>query len=1057
MSDTRIKAIYDSIKNSKEIFDTQNLLNKDKPYVFYEGPPFATGTPHYGHILNGIIKDTVCRWKIAEGYNVPRNAGWDCHGLPIENKMEDKFNIKSKPEIINFGIDKYNKCCKNLVFECVDSWKEMADKIGRWIDFENDYKTMSKEYMECVWNVFKRIYDKDMVYRGFRVMPYSCALSTPLSNFEASSNYKDTTDICATVKFKLITSNPALSNTEYNLLVWTTTPWTLPSNSALAVNKDIIYIVFTNKYTGINYISSNYYYENNVNKEENLSSITITGESIIGSSYTPVFNYNNKTTKFTILNGNFVSEDKGTGIVHIAPSFGEDDFNLCIKENIINKDFTNLFLPVDENGKFTNQVSDFKGKLVFETNDDICRKLKDKGLLYDKKSIIHSYPYCWRSDTKLMYRAVDSWFIKVSEIKDNLVKNNQDVNWVPDYVGKQRFNKWLENARDWNFSRKRYWGCTIPIWVNTSNSNDIIVIGSIEELEKYSGYKVDDLHRDTVDKITFEFNGNTYKRIEDVMDCWFESGSMPYAKDGVLNAQLNQAEFICEGLDQTRGWFYTLLIISTILDNKAPYKNVIVNGLVLAEDGKKMSKRLNNYPDPIELINKYGSDSLRFYLLFSNASYGNPVSFKDSEVKSICSNILFGLFNSCKFYNDYLQVALKRDFSFDNNQNIINNSSNISDIWIKDLTLNMFNEIKTRMDKYELKGIGELIKNYVDKLNNTYIRFNRNRFRDCDSEAIYTLNRVLYNLSIILSPFMPFISQYIYSVTGNQDSVHLKNHTDIYHNTKYNSELYYSFEILIELVENIRKYRTKNNLRSQIPIKSATVFIDSELFTIYSINRIARIIEYFKEECNILDVKTVLKASLFKVSDYSIDYKTYKKDLGVKVLMEALNDIKNYNKLKDSYIDDFGNKTVIKLGKHIIRKVNLNKEFIKENNIKKASGVAIEDSKVYIKLDTELDKSTLDLYYRNQLLANIQQFRKLKNYSLEDLLTITLNVDKDQISLINNILPESYQNSYIDVNILDYSITNDFITLNLIDDTKINIHIKGSMRKDSLESICDSL
>lgn len=1043
-TDNRLNVIFNSVDEQKKLFEIQNSMNSDKPFVFYEGPPFATGTPHYGHILNGIIKDSVCRWKFAEGYNVPRNAGWDCHGLPIENKMEDKYNIKSKYEIEQFGIDKYNECCRSMVFQCVDSWKDMASKIGRWIDFDNDYKTMSTEYMECVWNVFKRIYDKNMVYRGFRVMPYSVSLSTPLSNFEAGSNYKDTIDICATVKFKLITDNLALKNLNINVLVWTTTPWTLPSNTALAVNSKLIYIIFTNLKSSENYLCTQHYFETNINKDENTCSLTVSGDVLVGSSYSPLFSYNNKTSNYRILDGEFVTSEKGTGIVHIAPAFGEDDFNLCISSNIINKEFTNLFMPVDDNGKFTDEVPELKGQLVFDTNDEICKMLKEAGLLFKKESITHSYPYCWRSDTKLMYRAVDSWFIKVSEITEDLVKNNREVNWVPDYVGKQRFNNWLENARDWNFSRKRYWGCTIPIWYNVENKNDIIVIGSIDELYKYSGIKIDDLHRDIVDNIEFDYDNKHYKRIEDVMDCWFESGAMPYAKDGILNPPLRQAEFICEGLDQTRGWFYTLLVISTILDNKAPYKNVIVNGLVLASDGKKMSKRLKNYPDPNEIIEKYGSDALRFYLLFSNASYGNPVSFKDIEVKSICSNVIFGLFNTCKFYKDYLQVALSKDFKFSEN---FKTSSNISDIWISDITLQLFSDLSSKIEKYEFKGLGDLIQLYVDKLNNTYIRFNRNRFRNCDYEAIHTLHHVLHNLSIILAPFTPFISEYMYSILGNNDSVHNKLHSDIVNYSSFNSELNHSFNILIELVDNIRRFRSKNNLRAQIPIKELKIVIDSELQTDYNIGRINNIMYYLKEECNILNINVSLEANLFKISGYTADYKKYKHILDGKLINQALNDIRKNNKLEESYYDNEGNKLTIELGKHIIRKVDLNKKYVKNK-----SGFAISDSRVYLDFNTEIDSNTEKLYYRNQVLAYVQQFRKSKSYNLEDLLSIVILTDSENFQFISELIPETYQNSNLEVDIINENINDSYI-LDTLDKRSILFYIKACRRKDSYESL----
>ena len=1008
MSSKVVNVVDSSLKNWKEVFEKQNNSNTNNKYVFYEGPPFATGKPHYGHILNGIIKDAVCRWKVMSGYNVPRNAGWDCHGLPIENKMEDKFGIKSKDQILDFGIKNYNDKCREMVFECVDHWKDMAEKIGRWIDFDNDYKTMSKEYMECVWNVFKRIHEKGFVYRGFRVMPYSVSLGTPLSNFEASSNYKDTRDTCATVKFKLKTRHPALVNLKVSMLVWTTTPWTLPSNTALAVNSKLIYVLFTDK-NGENFICSRYYFDNKVNNNENTVCMTLTGDTLIGSFYRPVFDYNNKS-EFTILSGDFVTEDKGTGVVHLAPSFGEDDFNLCVESGVLDEDYKNLFMPVDSNGKFTSEVPEYEGRLVFDTNDDICKELKEKGLLYKKESIVHSYPYCWRSDTKLMYRAVDSWFINVSSISDRLVKNNSEVNWVPQSIGKERFNNWLKNAKDWNFSRKRYWGCPIPIWVNVNDMNDTIVVGSIQELHDLSGEKVTDLHRETVDNIKIFFQGKTYKRIDDVMDCWFESGSMPYAKDGILNSELIPAEFICEGLDQTRGWFYTLLVISTILDNRPPYKNVIVNGLVLAEDGKKMSKRLNNYPDPNDIISKYGGDSLRYYLLFSSASAANSLCFKDSEVRNISNNIINSLYNSCNFYTEYLSLAIKRgSIDADEIENMNINSDNVSDLWIMSLTYNLFKNVKAKMEIYELKNIGDMLLKYVDNLNNVYIRINRDRFRESDKTAIKTLHVVLYNLSIMMASFTPFISEYIFNSIGFNESVHNKTHSSIIIPNCYDEDIIDKFDTMIELMENIRRFRTKSNITGKIPIKKLSVYFDSSLPTKVIIDDDIK--TYLLNECNILDLECSLKDNLYKIDKYIPNFKDYKSELGAQFLIKLAKDA-NKDDLKSSYNLDSGETFIPKIGEHITRKVSINKKYLMKKN-----QISLEHSRVVLNFDTQLNEEVEKIYIEKQILANIQQKRKHDNYDISQFLDVTItfhNKDKHKINL-----PDVYQTNNIKVLFID--------------------------------------
>ena len=1037
-----IHNIDKSIENYQDIFQQQNNLNKDNKYVFYEGPPFATGNPHYGHILNGIIKDVVCRWKIMEGYNVSRNAGWDCHGLPIENKMEQKYKIKSSIDIEEFGIDNYNNCCREMVFECVDNWKLMASKIGRWIDFENDYKTMSKEYMECVWNVFKRIYDKGYVYRGFKVMPYSISLSTPLSNFEASSNYKDTNDICATVKFPF-KYNILNAELDIFILVWTTTPWTLPSNTCLAVNKEIDYIIYKDIDKNENYLVCLTFYNTKIKDNKKIKTeiiYNLKGDDLVNQYYTPLFNYNTRVKEFKIYQGDFVSDDKGTGIVHISPAFGEDDFNLCVTKKILDDTFSNLFIPVDIQGNFTKEVIDFEGKCIFEVNKDICDVLKNRGLLYERNTIVHSYPYCWRSNTKLMYRAVDSWFIKVSDIKEQLVENNNKVNWIPGYVGKERFNNWLENARDWNFSRKRYWGCPIPIWVNVENPEDKIVIGSVEELHQYTGIMVEDLHRENIDDIIIEYNNHKYKRIVDVMDCWFESGSMPYAKDGKLNSELIPAEFICEGLDQTRGWFYTLLVISTILDNTAPYKNVIVNGLVLAEDGKKMSKNLNNYPDPNLIIEKYGGDALRYYLIFSGASMGNSLCFKDSDVKNVCSNIILALYNTCKFYQDYLNNSINNGFEFDILKCITLESTNISDRWILHETNLLYKNIKEKMDKYELKNIGDMIQKYIDKLNNIYVRLNRDRFRHHSEEATYTLCKVLHDISIILAPFIPFITNYIFEIINrdtNIKNIHLHQHHELLTLCdKIDNDLEMSFDLLVELIDYIRKFRVSNNRNQKIPLSKLIIKIDKSLSIYKDVENIDIIFDYIKKEGNIKEIEVEYIENLYKIKGYNPNFREYKESIGLNCLKQAQKDLCQNGILKDIYMTDNGKEIKLILDKHIKTNVVL------VSKLDKKSQIDILSSRILLEFDTTIDYSIKKSYLLNQIYSNIQQYRKVKGYTIKNMLDLNVYLDKEIIveySLYDTI---QYKNNKITFKYLDNTSDKDIIELDLLNDNNYYMNIR---------------
>ena len=638
--------IEKNILNLWKINETfEKSLQKTKKYpifTFYDGPPFATGLPHYGHILAGTIKDIICRYATMKNNYVPRRAGWDAHGLPIEYEIEKKLGIKTKSQVIDYGIGNYNKECESIVMRCADQWKYTINRIGRWIDFDNDYKTMDTNFMESVWWVFKELWKKDLVYKGFKIMPYSNACNTPLSNFEAKSNYKDIHERSVIVTFPLVNEN----NTFF--LVWTTTPWTLPSNIALCVNPNIIYVKLFDNINNKIYILAESLINSIFKNKKNYNILEkMKGIELKNIKYIPIFNYFEYLNTFKILIDDFVLDDSGTGIVHLAPAFGEDDFRVCIENNLITKDGTNLICPIDPNGSFTSKVKDFEGLKVKECDKEITDYLKSIGRLFKIINCVHSYPFCWRSDTPLIYKAVSCWFVNVEKIKDKIIENNKKINWIPGYVGEKRFHNWLKDTKDWCISRNRYWGTPLPIWVS-DDMEEIVNIGSIDELSKLSGIKLTNLHRHHLDKITIpsKMGKGKLKRVEEVFDCWFESGSMPYAQSHYPfeNKDLFEknfpADFIAEGLDQTRGWFYTLMVLSTALFDKPAFKNVIVNGLVLAEDGKKMSKRLKNYPDPLNIVNKYGADALRMYLIDSPVVKAESLRFKESGVRTIANTVI---------------------------------------------------------------------------------------------------------------------------------------------------------------------------------------------------------------------------------------------------------------------------------------------------------------------------------------------------------------------------------------------------------------------------------
>lgn len=648
--------------NEINAFHTSLELSKDRPvFSFYDGPPFATGLPHYGHLLAGTIKDIVTRYAHNTGHYVERRFGWDCHGLPVEHEIDKKLGIKGKDDVLKMGIDKYNAECRSIVMRYSKEWETTVSRMGRWIDFENDYKTLNLSFMETVWWVFKQLYDKGQVYRGYRVMPFSTACNTPLSNFEATQNYKDVSDPAVTVSF------PLVDEPETSILAWTTTPWTLPSNLALCVNPDFEYLKIKDGESGKQYIILEKRLDA-LYKDPKKAKCTVLskmkGSDLKGKRYVPLFPYfASRTESFKIVTDNYVTDDSGTGIVHQAPAFGEDDHRVCLAHGIIRVD-EEVPCPVDEKGCFTEAVTDFAGMYVKEADKAIQKHLKTLDRLAKQSTLVHSYPFCWRSDTPLLYKAVPSWFIRVQNVREKLMANNLKSRWVPDFVQEKRFHNWLENARDWNVSRNRYWGTPIPLWVS-EDFQEVVCVGSVKELEELSGVTgITDIHRDKIDHITIpsKMGKGVLRRVEEVFDCWFESGSMPYAQQHYPfenKAKFEKsfpADFIAEGLDQTRGWFYTLLVLSTHLFDQPPYKNLIVNGLVLAADGKKMSKRLKNYPEPTAVLNSYGADALRLYLINSPVVRAETLKFKEDGVKEVVSKVLLPWYNAFKFFMN--QVAL---------------------------------------------------------------------------------------------------------------------------------------------------------------------------------------------------------------------------------------------------------------------------------------------------------------------------------------------------------------------------------------------------------------
>ncbi|MCF6276940.1 MAG: isoleucine--tRNA ligase [Candidatus Magasanikbacteria bacterium] len=808
--------MYEADKNEKEIlkyWDQHKCFEKsvesrpkDKPYVFYDGPPFATGLPHYGHIVGTAMKDTIPRFWTMRGFRVERKWGWDCHGLPIENIVEKALDLKTKKDIEDFGIHNFNDACRSNVSNYVDEWKRIIHRFGRWVDMENSYRTMDINYMESVWWVFRQLWDKNLIYEGRKPMHICPRCETPLSNFEVTQGYKDIKDLTVTAQFKVLNAKEKLGVEEdLYILAWTTTPWTLPGNVLIAVGNDIDYLQ-------IRTINEN----GEKNKEtflvakERADYVTkgayeivaeFTGSKLVGLNYEPLFPYYKDTKNaFKVVEADFVTTENGTGIVHIAPAFGSDDYSLGEKEEI---DFVQ---HVGMDGKFKPEVLDFVGQEVkpkadhSKTDVEIIKWLAKNGKLFAKEKYLHSYPHCWRCDTPLLNYLTSSWFIRVTELKEDLLLNNEKTNWVPSHIKQGRFGKWLENVRDWAVSRNRFWGAPLPIW-RSDDGEDFICVGSVEELEELSGQKVEDLHKDTVDKLVFEKDGKTYHRVSEVLDCWFESGAMPYGQMHYPFENKEKfeagfpAEFIAEGQDQTRGWFYTLHVLATALtrgenptiptDESLPaFRNVIVNGIILAEDGKKMSKRLQNYPDPMLVLEKYGSDALRYYLLSSPVVHAENMSFSEKGVREVYGKVINMLWNVFSFYEMFAEEKAVSKINTVELENVL-------DKWIVAKLNRLVVDVTKNMEEYKLAEAIRPIQDFIADLSQWYIRRSRDRFKMNSTEgdlekdkkqAEKTLGYVLLTLSKVMAPFMPFIADKIYlqiKGEGTAESVHLEDWPEV--------------------------------------------------------------------------------------------------------------------------------------------------------------------------------------------------------------------------------------------------------------------------------------
>jgi isoleucyl-tRNA synthetase len=858
--------------NDKKIFEMSLRQTENKPfYSFYDGPPFATGLPHYGHLLAGTLKDIVPRYWTMKGYHVPRRFGWDCHGLPVEYEIDKTLKIESRKQILAMGVDKYNQACRSIVQRYAQEWKQTVHRVGRWVDMENAYFTMDPQFMESVWWVFKQLWDKGLIYEGYKVVPYSTGISTALSNFEANLNYKEVQDPAITVSFRLITKG--FENV--SILAWTTTPWTLPSNLALAVREDIEYVQVKVLKTQKSYILAKElmksypelaYSEDQLStkpgKKDKTEAIEIPavlekelkGSELLGLQYEPVFPYfKDEKNAFRVIPSSHVTTESGTGVVHMAPAFGEDDFYACKKAGIA------VINPVDDDGMFTKDVPDFVGRRVKEADKDLIGLLKKSEKLFRHDTLTHSYPFCWRTNTPLIYRAVANWFVRVEQIKETVVASNKKTQWVPETIRDGRFGNWLEGARDWAISRSRFWGTPIPIWRN--EEGEMMCVGSIEELAQLSGKTLTDLHKEFVDpvEIPSPTGKSPLRRIPEVLDCWFESGSMPYAQYGYPKTNKEKfqkgfpADFIAEGLDQTRGWFYTLTVIGAALFGKSPFKNVVVNGIIVAEDGKKMSKSLRNYPDPNEVINKYGADALRLYMIDSPVVKAQELRFSEKGVHDIVRRIMLRWWNSYTFFVSYANIDRfipAGDASL---------SPNLLDQWVLSRLNSLIEYTNQEMEAYRLYNVVPGLLSFIEDLTNTYIRFNRSHFwQDGMPEdkrlAYETLHEVLVTLSRLMAPFTPFMAEATYrNLARATPNAHLSVHLDSYpvaNERLKKPKLEAAVERMSQLVMMGRNLREQFVVKSKIPLKTLKIIHRDPTV----LKEIKRLEVYIRDELNVRDI-----------------------------------------------------------------------------------------------------------------------------------------------------------------------------------------------------------
>ena len=1006
---------------------------EDTEYVFYDGPPFANGLPHHGHLLTGYVKDVIPRYHTMRGRRVERRFGWDCHGLPAEMESEKQLGVSGRAAITDFGIQNFNEHCEKSVLKYTDDWEEIVERQARWVDFENDYKTMDLPYMESVMWAFKQLWDKGLIYESYRVMPYSWGAETPLSNFEIRLDdaTRPRQDPAITVAFDLEQKPDDIG--PMKILAWTTTPWTLPSNLALAVGSDIQYSILD--YEGQLFVLGEETVEHYESQfPEATTKGTLLGTELLGRKYTPLFDFfaDYDPNAFQVISGDFIDTEEGTGIVHIAPGFGEDDQRIAAENQI------GTLTPVDDAGCFTSEVKDWEGQNVFEASPDIIRSLRERDKVVRHDSYEHNYPHCWRTDTPIIYKAVPSWYVEVTAIREKLLELNQEINWIPSNVRDGRFGKWLEGARDWSISRNRFWGSPVPVWKSDNPEYPRIdVYGSLDELERDFGLRPDNLHRPFIDDLVRpnpdDPSGKSMmRRVPEVLDCWFESGSMPFAQVHYPFENKDwfeehfPADFIVEYINQTRGWFYTLHVLAGALFEKPAFKNVICHGILLADDGAKLSKKLRNYTEPTEIFEVQGSDALRWYFMSSNIVRGGDSRISDQGIDDVVRQIITPIWNAYSFFTLYANIDNYRA-----NWNV--ESTNLLDQYILAKTRLMVETVTQQMDQYDLPGATNEIKAFIDALNNWYIRRSRDRFwapgspkDDTDKQAAYdTLFTVLKVLCEASAPLLPMTAEEIYSGITASPSVHLADWPDA-SSLPSNPNLVKAMDLVRDVVSTTLRVREDASLRVRLPLSSITIAGEE-------LSELEKYLDIIKDEVNV-------KAVIF--SDDIANHAQFILKPDGKILGPRLGkSVQDVFKAAKSGNWEWISDEKVQVGTHVLEKNEFSIHLEANEGI---TAGALTSSNGVVILDTNVTEKLINEGRARDTVRAIQEARKNQNLVVTDRIQVVVEAPENIQQAINTHL------SYIADQVLAVSI--DFEDMN----TEAMIHqgnIDGEIVSISLTTV----